>query len=265
MAEVKWIKLSTDMFNNAKIKYLRTLPEGNNIILIWVMLLAKAGKCNSNGFIFLTENIPYTKEMLASEFGFELNTITLALGALEKLNMIETKEETLLITGWEEHQNIDGLDKIRKQNRKRQAKFRSKQKASLGKIEDNNVSSNVTDNGEVTQSNAIDKEKEIDKDIDKEIITTTSSDSDFNIFKYAEMRNFIFSAIQLQQIQDDINTYSLEEVKKALDIADDNGKHSYSYVRGILQKRRSGDEQKKQSDSKLEEMKRKAANGEDPF
>lgn len=238
MAEVQWIKLSTNMFDNAKIKYLRTLPEGNNIILIWVMLLAKAGKCNSNGFIFLTENIPYTKEMLASEFGFELNTITLALGALQRLNMIETKEETLLITGWEEHQNVDGLDRIRKQNRKRQAKFRSKQKALLGKNEDNNVSSNVTDNGEVTQSNAIDKEKEIDKDIDKEI-TTTSSNSDFNIFKYAEMRNFMFSAIQLQQIQDDINTYSLDEVKKALDIADNNGKHTYNYVKGILDKRRA--------------------------
>lgn len=171
MAEVKWIKLSTDMFDNAKIKYLRTLPEGNNIILIWVMLLAKAGKCNSNGFIFLTENIPYTKEMLASEFGFELNTITLALGALEKLNMIETKEETLLITGWEEHQNVDGLEKIREQNRKRQARFKNKQKALLGKSEGNNVSSNVTDNVEVTQGNATDKEKEIDIeiDIDKEL------------------------------------------------------------------------------------------------
>lgn len=62
--------------------------------------------------------------------------------------------------------------------------------------------------------------------------------SDFNIFKYAEMRNFMFSAIQLQQIQNDISTYSLEEVKKALDIADNNGKHTYSYVKGILEKRR---------------------------
>lgn len=264
MAEVKWIKLSTDMFDNAKIKYLRTLPEGNNIILIWVMLLAKAGKCNSNGFIFLTENIPYTKEMLASEFGFELNTITLALGALEKLNMIETKEETLLITGWEEHQNVDGLEKIREQNRKRQARFKNKQKALPGKNKDNNVSSNVTDNVEVTQGNAIELDKEIDIDKEKEI-TTTSSNSDFNIFKYAEMRNFIFSAIQLQQIQEDINIYSLEEVKKALDIADDNGKHSYSYVRGILQKRRAGTEQKKKADEEFEEMKRKAANGQDPF
>ena len=95
MAEVKWIKLMTDMFDNSKIKYIRTLPEGNNIVLIWVMLLTKAGKCNSNGYIFLTENIPYTPNMLASEFGFEINTIHLALGTLSKLNMIQCSEEKI--------------------------------------------------------------------------------------------------------------------------------------------------------------------------
>ena len=93
MADVKWIKLNTYMFDNAKIKYLRTLPQGDSIVLIWVMLLTKAGYCNSNGYIFLTENIPYTHEMLASEFGFKLNVIRLALISLQKLNMIQLKEE----------------------------------------------------------------------------------------------------------------------------------------------------------------------------
>lgn len=111
MADVKWIKLNTDMFDNAKIKYLRTLPQGDSIVLIWVMLLIKAGYCNSNGYIFLTENIPYTHEMLASEFGFELNVIRLALISLQKLNMIQLKEEKILISSWSEHQNIDGLEK----------------------------------------------------------------------------------------------------------------------------------------------------------
>ena len=35
MAEVKWIKITTDMFDNRKIKHLRKLPDGNNIVLIW--------------------------------------------------------------------------------------------------------------------------------------------------------------------------------------------------------------------------------------
>ena len=159
MAEVKWIKLTTDMFDNRKIKHLRRLPEGNNIVLIWVMLLTMAGRCNASGMIFLTENIPYTPKMLADELDFEENTVVLALNALEGLNMVVTNDNYLTIAGWEEYQNIEGMDKIREQNRIRQAKHKAKQKALPG-----NVSGNVT----VTLGNATDKEEDIDKDIDKD-------------------------------------------------------------------------------------------------
>ena len=63
--ELKWIRLNIDMFDNRKIKYIRTMPEGNNIVLIWVMLLTMAGRCNDSGKIYLTESIPYTIPMLA--------------------------------------------------------------------------------------------------------------------------------------------------------------------------------------------------------
>lgn len=164
MAEVKWIKLSINMFDNSKIKYIRTLPEGNNIALVWVMLLTKAGRCNANGYIFLTENIPYTPQMLAAEFGYDVYLIELALGVFSKLNMIQLEEHIIKIEGWEEHQNIDGLDKIREQTRKRVAKYRKNQKQLIG---------NVTGNDEVTESNAIEEEREEDIDnISKDILSS---------------------------------------------------------------------------------------------
>ena len=67
MLEVKWIKLSVDMFDNKKIRYLRRLPDGNNIVLIWIMLLTLAGRSNAGGYIMLTEDIPYTLSMLVDE------------------------------------------------------------------------------------------------------------------------------------------------------------------------------------------------------
>ena len=155
MPEVKWVKLTTDMFDNRKIKHLRRLPEGNNIVLIWVMLLTMAGRCNSGGMIFLTENIPYTAKMLADELDFEENTVALALKALEQLDMIVTDDGFFTIAGWEEYQNIEGMDKIREQNRLRQAKFKQKQKLLTG---------NVTDNVIVTLGNALEEEKERDKE-----------------------------------------------------------------------------------------------------
>ena len=164
MAEVKWIKITTDMFDNRKIKHLRRLPDGNNIVLIWVMLLTMAGRCNSNGMVFLTENIPYTPKMLADELDFEENTVILALQALENLNMIVTDSGFFAIAGWQEYQNIDGMDKIREQNRIRQANFKQRQKL---------LNSNVTDNVTITEGNATEEDKEIeiekDLDIDKEI------------------------------------------------------------------------------------------------
>ena len=160
MAEVKWIKLTTDMFDNRKIKHLRRLPDGDSIVLIWVMLLTMAGRCNSGGMIFLTENIPYTPKMLADELDFEENTVILALKALEDLNMIVTNGNYFAIAGWEEYQNIEGMDRIREQTRKRVAKHRENKGL---------LPCNATSNATVTQCNAtdIEEDKEKDKEIDK--------------------------------------------------------------------------------------------------
>lgn len=151
LAEVEWIKLTVGMFDNRKIKHIRKLPEGNNIVLIWVMLLTMAGRCNANGFIYLTENIPYTTKMLADELGFDESIIQMALTALEKFNMIHRNGELLSIPGWEEHQNIEGLDKVREQTRKRVAEHRKRQKEQAKLLE-----CNVTEtlcNNDVTEQN----------------------------------------------------------------------------------------------------------------
>ena len=154
--ELKWVKITTDMFCNRKIQHLRRLPEGNNIVLIWVMLLTMAGRCNANGMIFLTENIPYTPKMLADELNFEESTVILALDALEKLGMIHTDSGYFVVSGWEEYQNVEGIERIREQTRKRVQKHREAKRIS---------ECNVTE----TQSNATDKEEDIEEDIEREI------------------------------------------------------------------------------------------------
>lgn len=146
MSEVKWIKITTDMFDNRKIKAIRKLPEGNNIILIWVMLLSLAGRCNASGMIFLTENIPYTNKMLADELDFEESVICIAIDTLEKFGMISRDENLLIsVNNWSEYQNVDGMERIREQNRKRVRDYRMREKQK--KLE-----CNVTRNDTVTDS-----------------------------------------------------------------------------------------------------------------
>lgn len=156
MAEVKWIKLTTDMFDNRKIKHLRRLPDGNNIVLLWIMLLTMAGRCNAGGMIFLTENIPYTPKMLADELGFEENTVKLGVQALQSLNMVVADGDYFTISGWEEYQNTDKLAEMREANRQRVAKHREQKRLQSG---------NVTVTLPVTLRNATDIDKDLDLDI----------------------------------------------------------------------------------------------------
>lgn len=204
MAEVKWIKITTDMFDNRKIKHLRKLPEGNNIVLIWVMLLTMAGRCNSGGMIFLTENIPYTTKMLADELCFEESTVSLALKALEQLDMIVTDQEFFTIVGWEEHQNVGGLEQIREQTRKRVAKHRQKKLLSQ---------CNVTCNATVTECNATEEEEEKEKEFHS-FFHSAESEGDTND-KSAE-ENYIAAKIAEAGFEGkDADVYR-EELKESL-------------------------------------------------
>lgn len=208
MAEVKWIKLTTDMFDNRKIKYLRRLPDGNSIVLIWVMLLTMAGRCNAGGMIFLTENIPYTPKMLADELGFEENTVKLALGALESCDMVVMNRGHFTVAGWDEYQNIEGMDKIRESKRLAQARWRAKQKA-LPTV-DSTVDSTrcLVDDAEED----IEEEKELD--IDKRDTTDLRSVVDLYhsiCISFPKIRSL--SESRKKAIKERLKTYNLDDFK----------------------------------------------------
>lgn len=158
MAEVKWIKVSTDMFeSNRKIKQIEVMPEGDTILVIWLKLLLLAGNVNDGGDIYLTPEIPYTDEMLANELRRPITTVRLALTTFEKFGMIEIIDDILHLSSWEKYQSTDKLAEIREQTRKRVAKCREKKMLSQ---------CNVTSNATVTLGNAVEEEEE--GDLEKE-------------------------------------------------------------------------------------------------
>lgn len=223
MADVKWIKITTDMFSNRKIKHLRKLPEGDSIVLIWVMLLTMAGRCNSGGMVFLTENIPYTPKMLADELDFEESTVKLALQALEQLGMIVTEEGFFAIPGWEEYQNADGLEKIREQNRNRKRMQRERQKLlTTVDTEKSNVSrcSHVTNHVTVRDCHATeeDKERELEKEkekIDYQQIADLYNDTCVSFPRLTKLSDKRKKAIRAR-----LRTYSLDDFKKLFKMAE---------------------------------------------
>lgn len=158
MAEVKWIKIATDVFDDQKIRMIETMPEGDAIIVIWFKLLMLAGKVNDGGFIYFTKDIPYTDQMLATYFNKPLSIVQLALNTFIKFQMIEIVDDLIFVSNWEKHQNIEGMEKIKEQNRLRKQRQREREKQLL-------------ENGHVTSrdSHATDIDKEEDKNKRKNI------------------------------------------------------------------------------------------------
>ena len=260
MADVKWVKLTTDMFDNRKIKHLRKLPDGNNIVLIWVMLLTMAGRCNSGGMIFLTENIPYTPKMLADELGFEENTVILALQALENLNMIITDNGFFAIAGWEEYQNTDRLAEIREYNRLAQQKARAK-KALLADVNDNVNDKSMT--SQRCQDTDIEKEKEKEKRKKKEssydeILSSIESDDLRGLYlEYIKMRKMIKAPMTDRALTmlinkvNELEPNSLENQKRLLETAImNNWKSVYPLKAGVAEKKQ-GKQPSKQEEELL--------------
>ena len=161
MADVKWIKICTDIFDDEKMLLIESMPEADAIIVIWFKLLCMAGKQNNSGVFMLNDKIAYTDEMLATVFRRPLNTVRLALKTFETYGMIEIVDNVFTIPNWEKHQSLDKLETAKEKNRQRVAAYRKRQKLIAG----GNDYCNVTG----ITSTAIDKDKDKDKDIDIDI------------------------------------------------------------------------------------------------
>ena len=235
MSEIKWIKITTDIFDDEKMCLIDALPDRDAIIVIWIKLITLAGKLNTKGVLAISKNIVYTDEMLAQTFHRPLNTVRMALEVFENFGMVEKIDGVIMLPNWEKHQNIDGMEKIKEQNRNRAARHRQKQKL-LAQNNESNVTDNVMDNVTVTHSNAIDKEldKEIDKDIEiiNNKVMTSSSLSE----------NLKNSGIHLtdkshQQLLDyvGLDGMSFDMLNRAIEKTSGSHKPSFNYLIAILE------------------------------
>ncbi len=172
MPEVKWIKLAADIFDNRKIKQIESLPDGDAVIVIWMKLLCLAGNINDSGLIYFTKEIPYTEQMLATQFKRPLATIQMAMKIFENFGMIEIIDNILHISNWEKYQSVDKLADIREYNKLAKQKSRAKQKLLSNT---NNMSKNVNDMSMTCQPcQGIDIDIDKDIDINNNIINNTS-------------------------------------------------------------------------------------------
>ncbi|TRM11395.1 DnaD domain protein [Lentibacillus cibarius] len=231
MQDLKWIKLDISMFEDEKIKLIEQMPEADTILIIWVKLLAQAGKTNANGYIYLNENIPYTEEMLATIFGRPVNTVRLALKTLRDFGMIHIDDDSFIhITNWEKHQNVEGMERVRQQNKLRKQKQREREKAKQIEQKPKNVTSRDNHATEEEQEQERRKKKE-DKEQEQPQTSAIIQFWDSNGFGL----NNIQGKNQLLSWLDDSSFKQPEKIiLKAMEIACANNKRQLNYIEGIL-------------------------------
>lgn len=192
MADVKWIKITTDIFDDEKILLIESLPDAYSIIVVWFKLLCLAGKQNNSG-VFMMGQIAYTDKMLATIFRMKEATVQLALQTFEQFGMVEIIDGVITIPNWGKHQNLDQLENRKEFMRNYMKEYRAKQKALTSGGCDSKPSCKPNSKPNVRQA---DKDIEEDKDKKKnkkKEIKTYSDDPELNqaILAFMEFRKSI--------------------------------------------------------------------------
>lgn len=258
---VRWIKVNVGMYDDEKMKILDSMENSDGVNCLWVKLLIQAAKTNAKGRIFLSEDTPYTNEMLSVIFSRPIELVKFSLKVLSDLKMITVDERNFItIVNWEKHQNVEGMERIREQNRKRAEKFREKNKAqdALNSEADNEEkNSNVT----VTEQNKREtenknkkknkKENKRDSDWGEEVLINNKKDekensigkedglekrisSEDDIMEYINHVSGKSNRIRSSAVKSAIAIHGVENVKLALDRALEVGKFRMNYINGIL-------------------------------
>lgn len=184
MADVKWIKITTDIFDDEKILLIESLPDAYAIITVWFKLLCLAGKQNNSG-VFMMGKIAYTDKMLATIFRMKESTVTMALQTFEQFGMVEIIDGVITIPNWGKHQNLDQLESKKEYMRNYMKEYREKQKALTSK-------DSCKTNSKANVSEA-DKEEDKDKKENKKKNKSYSDDPELNqaILAFVEYRKSV--------------------------------------------------------------------------
>lgn len=232
MAEVKWIKITTDVFDDEKILLIESLPDAYAIIVVWFKLLCLAGKQNNSG-VFMMGKIAYTDKMLATIFRMKESTVTMALQTFEQFGMIEIIDGVITIPNWGKHQNLDQLESKKEYMRNYMKEYREKQKALTSK---DNCKTN-------SKANVRQADKEEDKD--KEIEEDNNILSDSNEpeppkkskpvkHKYGEYNNVLLTDNEYKNLADSFGAELRDNAIKFLDeYIEDKGYKSKSHNMAI--------------------------------
>ena len=255
MSEVKWIKITTDIFDDEKILMIECLPEADSIIVIWFKLLCLAGKTNNSGVFMFNEKMAYTEKMLSTVFRRKESTVKLALETFEQFGMIEIIDDVITIPNWGKHQNLDQLENKREYMKNYMADYRQKQKEIVCKTNSKtNSKTNVSSldkNKNREDKNRIDKTREDKRDISSD--SDESGSTRAQKHKYGEYMNVLLTDEELEKLKNEFPDYE-ERIDRLSDYIASKGtkyKSHYATIRNWARRDREQQISKPQQKNKV--------------
>lgn len=224
MSDVKWIKITTDIFDDEKILLIESLPEADSLIVIWFKLLCLAGKMNNSGVFMLNDKIAYTEKMLATIFRRKETTVKLALETFEQFGMVEVVDDVITIPNWGKHQSLDQLENKREYQREYMREYREKQKKLTSKTNSKtNSKANVSFlEGEGDKEKDTEEEREGEGDKIRESTSYQLIADMYNDTCVSFPRLNTLSDARKKAIKARLKTYSVEDFQRLFDKAEDS-------------------------------------------
>ena len=243
MADVKWIKITTDIFDDEKILLIESLPDAYAIIVVWFKLLCLAGKQNNSGVFMMNNQIAYTDKMLATIFRMKETTVQLALQTFEQFGMVEIIDGVITIPNWGKHQNLDQLESRKEFMRNYMRDYRAKQKALTSGSDDSKPSCKPNSKPNVRQAD-IDIEEDREEHIDIDIISKPSKAKKPTKHKYGEYQNVLLTDDELAKLKEEFFDWK-ERIERLSSYIASTGKSYKNHLATIRNWARKDQEQGK--------------------
>ena len=157
-----WVKIMCNLLDHRKIKMIRKGPEGNTLVLLWLLMLTEAGKCNRGGYLIVSDSLPYAAETLSMVTDIPLPTVQLGLFTFTGLDMIDQQDGAIFVKNWGKYQSEDKLEARREKERIRQQRHRQNERGKMRALPapaQVSRDSNVAMSRDVTQQNRQEKNR----------------------------------------------------------------------------------------------------------
>ena len=141
---ISWIKLDINILDDAKIKIIRSHPDGDKVVVLWIGLLCLAMKSSRPGIIEISDGLPYTLDDISNLFNIEKKTVEMGLALFRKYKMIDLFDgDTIEVINFSKHQNLEQIERNRELTRQRMIEYRERKR--YGVVTRNGVTVTLTD------------------------------------------------------------------------------------------------------------------------